>query len=94
VGIVRSDKSATARIRNDLMNEDNEDARKDQVHQQLREPKLDADPEPWFAELYKGATAERARLEVLIRKLRGWLRGLEFLALLLSVASATTLFAA
>jgi len=72
----------------------NEDDRSGQVHQQVRQPKLDANAESWFAELLEGATAERLRLEVRIRKLQRSLRGLEFVALLLSVASATTLFAA
>src|SRR5262245_21191479 len=67
-----------------------EDGRKGQVHQQVQQPKLDANPEPWFAQLLEGATAERLRLEVRIRNLQRSLRSLEFVALLLSVAAATT----
>jgi hypothetical protein len=65
-----------------------------QVHQQVLSPKLDADPSPWLGALLQGATREQLRLESRILKLRRSLRWLELVGLLLSVASATTLFTA
>lgn len=79
------------------MKEEAPTGRVHQVHQdvqQQHQPKLDADPSSWFSALLTGATLERLRLEVRIRKLQQSLRTLEFVALVLSVASATTLFAA
>lgn len=61
---------------------------------QRHQTKLDAPADDWLALLLEGAVAEQVRLEALIRKHREWLRRLELAAALLSIMSATTLFAA